>query len=146
MRGSFPYHKSKCAGSLTSMAIRGRPTVRRPVLILLRKLIPVSAAITIILRPCGRNRDPKSGGRRTAGSPRNSPDGSEGARLRIRSTDGCMPIDTERSSSIATSVCDMLRQFYRGTRSSRYNRITRSRDLPRIGPPKIAGPSNSRIG
>ena len=48
---SLSYHRSKFAGSFTSTAMRGKPTVRRPVLILLRKLMPVSAAITMILRP-----------------------------------------------------------------------------------------------
>ena len=49
------YHKSRWAGKFSSTAMRGRPIVRRPVLMLLRKLMPVRAAITMILRPYGRN-------------------------------------------------------------------------------------------
>jgi hypothetical protein len=49
------YQRSKCFGSLTSTATLGSPTVRKPRLMQFNKLIPANVAMTIMVRPFGRN-------------------------------------------------------------------------------------------
>lgn len=110
-REGIPYHNSKCIGSLTSTAMRGRLTVRRPVLILLRKLIPVRAAITMMLRPCGRKCDPESAGCWSAKLLCKPKDGSDAACPCIRSSTGTTPFEAGGSSCIVTCVSNILQEF-----------------------------------